>query len=173
MKDGPIRSAVKYVARQLYAFSMWRYRRQLARAGELVWDLEGECNGCGVCCENPGIGVGPFTWFVPPIKAAFIAWQRIVNGFVLTHEKPGSRGLYFRCTHFDPTTRKCDSYDSRPGMCRDYPVVLLHSAAPRFRDECSYRPVLKSRSRFLNILDEESNLTPEQREKLKDALRLR
>lgn len=27
----------------------------------------------------------------------------------------------FACSRFDHETRKCDRYDERPGMCRDYP----------------------------------------------------
>jgi Fe-S-cluster containining protein len=28
---------------------------------------------------------------------------------------------YFRCVHWDETTRLCGNYENRPGMCRWYP----------------------------------------------------
>lgn len=28
---------------------------------------------------------------------------------------------YFRCVHWDETTRLCTNYENRPGMCRAYP----------------------------------------------------
>lgn len=30
-------------------------------------------------------------------------------------------GPFFRCRHWDETTRLCGIYDTRPAMCRDYP----------------------------------------------------
>jgi len=53
------------------------------------------------------------------------------------------RNFVFRCTHFDPATRSCDSYASRPGMCRDYPRNLTYSALPEFLPECGYSAVYK------------------------------
>jgi hypothetical protein len=47
----------------------------------------------------------------------------------------------FECTHFDRITRRCDSYASRPGMCRDYPRVLLDQAAPALFRACGFRAV--------------------------------
>jgi Fe-S-cluster containining protein len=56
----------------------------------------------------------------------------------------------FECTHFDRITRRCDSYASRPGMCRDYPRVLLDQAAPAlFRRAAIGRGVTAEQERKL------------------------
>lgn len=67
-----------------------------------------------------------------------MAWQRLVNGFVLTATDARFRVFVFRCTHYDPVTRQCDSYQSRPLMCRDYPYNLTFDAVPALFPECSY-----------------------------------
>ena len=44
----------------------------------------------------------------------------------------------FRCTHWDSETKQCDSYESRPGMCRDYPRNLAYSSNPVFFPHCGF-----------------------------------
>ena len=65
----------------------------------------------------------------------------MVNGFVLVAHEPRQRVLLFRCTHFEPVTRACDSYASRPGMCRDYPRLMLWQPGPEFLPGCGYRAI--------------------------------
>ena len=81
------------------------------------------------------------------------------------------RVFIFRCTHFDWATRSCDSYGSRPGMCRDYPRVLLQQANPEFLPGCGYRPVAPNAERLVRSL-ERASVTREQRERLRKDLHL-
>ena len=74
-------------------------------------------------------------------RALFVAWQWHINGFELVDRVRAGRALVFRCTHYDPDTRRCDSYDSRPWMCRDYPRVVLDQAWPELFADCSHRLV--------------------------------
>lgn len=136
MHDGPLRRLVKRLARVPFDASLaLRRRRNPSR-----WLLSGECRSCAACCEEPSIQVDPLTFRLTPLRAPFLWWQRVVNGFEwVRNESP--RVLVFRCTHFDPATRRCDSYDSRPGMCRDYPRLLLESAWPEFLPSCGHRAV--------------------------------
>ena len=62
-----------------------------------------------------------------------------MNGFELVGEDAEEQALVFRCTHYDRATRSCDSYDSRPGMCRDYPRLLLWQPRPQLLPGCGYR----------------------------------
>jgi uncharacterized protein len=103
----------------------WRRRRE-------VWhDLAGECRRCARCCDAPSIQSNALVWHLRTLRASFLWWQRVVNGFVLTDTLRSERVFVFRCTHFDPATRTCDSYESRPGMCRDYPRALLYQPDPQ------------------------------------------
>lgn len=171
MRDGPLRRAVKRAA-------WWRFRADLAlhralrRArGEAPFVLGGECRRSAACCEAPSIAVGAVTWSVRPLRQAFLWWQRQVNGFELRSAEARSRVFVFRCSHFDPATRSCDSYDSRPGMCRDYPRLLLWQASPEMLPGCGYRAV-SPRAPGLRDALERANLSAEQRRKLRRGLHL-
>lgn len=79
-----------------------------------------------------------FTWHFPTARRLFLWWQRVVNGFQLKSADARFRVFVFHCTHFDVTTKQCDSYGSRPLMCRDYPENLTFEAVPSLFPECSY-----------------------------------
>lgn len=116
-----------------------------------LWDLGGACEGCGACCERPTIAVG-WLFFLPLLRGLFVAWQRHINGFVYVGDDRAARALVFSCSHFDAVARRCDSYDSRPGMCRDYPRLLLHQPAPEFFAACGHRAVDGSADKLLVAL---------------------
>jgi hypothetical protein len=158
--------------------ALWRYQVDLAlhrawrRArGERPWSLAGACRRSGACCEAPAIAVGRLTWSSPRLRRLFLAWQRRVNGFELASADARGRLFVFRCSHYDRATRSCDSYDSRPGVCRDYPRNLMWQPAPEMLSPCGYRarpPNAEGLRASLEPLD----LTPAQREKLRRGLRL-
>jgi uncharacterized protein len=172
MRDGRLRRAVKRVARLHFELELRLRRVFRAARGGAPYTLGGECRRCARCCEAPSIRVGRVAWYLPTARRAFLWWQERVNGFVLTDRLPASRVFVFRCTHFDVETRSCDSYESRPGICRDYPRALLDQPRPEMLPGCGYRPVLRGAARMLRVLDE-NGLTPEQREKLARELHLR
>ncbi|HVO11076.1 MAG TPA: YkgJ family cysteine cluster protein [Vicinamibacteria bacterium] len=171
MCDSLVLAAVKRVA-------LWRFQADLAvhRAvrwarGERPWRLGGDCRRCASCCEAPAIAVGALTWSWWPVRRLFLWWQRRVNGFLPVRAEEEGWTFVFRCTHFDHATRSCDSYASRPGMCRDYPRLLLWQANPELLPRCGYRaspPNAEGLRAALSRLP----LTPEQREKLRRGLRL-
>jgi uncharacterized protein len=109
---------------------------------------------------------------MPHLRRAFLAWQRRVNGFELVSRDAARRTFVFDCTHFDRKTRSCDSYASRPGMCRDYPRLLLWQPNPELLPGCGYRPVAPNAAALRESLARVS-LTPEQRAKLEEGLHLR
>lgn len=169
MRDGPLRRTLKLVARLSYALNLAVYRAVLRARGEERFRLGGQCGGCAQCCEEPGIQVGRITWFFPTARRVFLWWQRHVNGFELVGREVPARVLYFRCTHFDVVTRRCDSYDSRPGMCRDYPRGLLYQTHPELMPGCGYRAIDVNAPRLLRVLQDEP-MTDAQREQLKKSL---
>ena len=171
MKDGPVRLAVKAVARAAFWLNR-RADRGLRRArGETSFALGGACERCAACCEAPAIRVHAVVWLAPLLRRLFLRWQEAVNGFVLTDARRSERTFVFRCTHFDAATRSCDSYASRPGMCRDYPRALLFQPQPRMLPGCGYRPVARNAARVLRVLQDQS-LTDEQRARLSRELHL-
>jgi uncharacterized protein len=171
MRDGGLRRAVKRVALWNFQVSLALHRALERRRGHLPHELGGECRRCARCCEAPGIQVGWAVWYLPLLRRLFLAWQELVNGFVLTERDRKGRVFVFRCTHFDWTTRSCDSYGSRPGMCRDYPRFLLAQDHPEFLPGCGYRAVAANAEQLVRAL-ERASVTREQMARLKKDLRL-
>ncbi len=139
MRDGPVRTLIKRLARLWFDAHVARRRTACAAVGGAAYELAGACEGCAKCCEEPTILVGELALSVPFVARAMALWQRWVNGFVLTAVNRREGTMAFTCTHFDRETRRCDSYDTRPGMCRDYPRALLDQPAPELFEGCGFR----------------------------------
>jgi Fe-S-cluster containining protein len=139
--DGLLLRVLKAVVRAAWAleYGVRRGARRLSRRP--AYALAGACGGCARCCEKPTIAAGPILWRLPWSRRVFLAWQRHVNGFALVEADPATRTFAFRCGHFDWATRRCDSYASRPFMCRDYPRALLDQPWPELFPTCGYRPL--------------------------------
>lgn len=172
MRDGAVRAAIKRLARLRYEIDLWLTRKIRARGVPPRYRLIGSCNGCGRCCERPTIQVSPWTLRFPVLRALLLAWHRWVNGFVLVGEARTQGLVAFRCTHYDTVTKQCDSYETRPGMCRDYPRPLLDAAVPEFFAECSYAAVDTQAASLREAL-EKVQLDPSRREELYRKLKIR
>lgn len=164
MVDGPWLRALKFVVRLAWV-AEWAIRRGVDPG---PWRLAGECRRCAACCEAPAIHVGPFTWAWP---RPFLAWQRRVNGFHLLDKDAETLTFRFRCAHFDPVTRACDSYASRPFLCRDYPRGLLAQAWPDLFDRCGHRVVLRNGKGMADAIDR-TGLSTVERAALKRKMRV-
>ena len=119
MRDGLLLRAVKRMTRWRFQADLSMHRALRRARGDRPYLLGGECRRCARCCEAPAIQAGRAVWYLPTLRWIFLWWQRRVNGFELAGRDVRQRAFVFRCTHFDWTTRACDSYDSRPAMCRD------------------------------------------------------
>lgn len=172
MRDGGLRRLVKLIARLAYLAQLRLQRAWRRRRGERPYELGGACGGCAKCCDEPAIQVTTQVLQNPLLRRVFLAWQRHINGFEATRTDEVQGILFFRCTHLDPNTRRCDSYETRPGMCRDYPRMQLWLPNPELFEGCGYRAIAPNASGLLKVLQDQP-MTDEQREKLKDGLRLR
>lgn len=172
MTDGSLRRAAKAVARVFFFVDLWADRGLRRARGGPSFDLAGECRRCARCCEAPAIRASALVLLSPRLRRGFLWWQERVNGFVLRETRRAERTFVFRCTHFDEATRSCDSYASRPGMCRDYPRVLLYQSAPDLLPGCGYRPLARNAGRMLRVLHEQP-MRHEQRERIEKELNLR
>ncbi|ATB30672.1 YkgJ family cysteine cluster protein [Melittangium boletus] len=172
MKDGPIRRGIKRIALLRYTIDLVLTRLLLKARGEPRYRLKGSCTGCGRCCESPVIAVSRPVFSLRSLRWLTLTWHRLVNGFEHTGEDRRHKLLVFRCTHYDPATKQCDSYDSRPGMCRDYPRNLVYEALPEFLPECGFSAVYKKGEALRQAL-QRSNLSPEKYEELVRKLHLR
>jgi hypothetical protein len=165
MKDGPVRAAVKR-AMCIIVGSEVRLRRVVARVrGRDCYRLAGVCRRCAMCCETPAIQADRLTWYLPTLRRLFLSWQLHVNGLNLLQADRRTRSFVFRCTHFDRETRGCDSYETRPFMCRDYPRELLSDAWPEFFPQCGYRPVVHDAGTRRGAI-ERSDLPPDKKAEL-------
>jgi len=171
VRDGPFLRVLKRVALFCFQVDVAAHRALRRARGERPWILGGDCRRCAACCEAPAIAVGLVTWSVPIVRSAFLWWQRRVNGFDLARVDDEDQTFVFRCTHFDLGTRSCDSYDSRPAMCRDYPRLLLWQPNPELLPGCGYKARPPNAAGLRGAIDR-ADLTPEQREKLRRGLRL-
>jgi Fe-S-cluster containining protein len=171
MNDGPVRRALKAVARANFFANRLPQRLWLRLRGEAAFTLGGECRRCAACCESPSIRANAAVWYLPTLRRLFLLWQERVNDFALVEARRSDRVFVFRCGHFDAESRLCDSYDSRPGMCRDYPRNLLHQSRPAFLPGCGYRAVAQDARRMLRVLESQP-MSEEQRRRLVRDLHL-
>jgi Fe-S-cluster containining protein len=171
MRDGAGRRVLKRLALGNFVLGLLLTRGLRRLRGERAFRLGGDCRRCAACCEAPAIQVGAWVWFVPTLRRLFLWWQERVNGFRLTHELLLERVFVFECSHFDRGSRSCDSYDSRPGMCRDYPRLLLYQANPEFLPGCGYR-ALPPNAALLRDALHKSALSRAQKSKLEKDLGL-
>jgi hypothetical protein len=169
MRDGLLRRSVKGLALGAF-YAALGLDRLLARATRRApYVLGGDCQRCAACCESPAIRVSWLTWNIPFARRLFLWWQSRVNGFELRQAEPEEQVFVFKCSHFDWVNRRCDSYSSRPGMCRDYPRALLYQPHPELLPGCGYRPIARNAKRFLRVLEAQP-MTDEQRARLKKDL---
>lgn len=172
MKDGPVRAAVKALALACFSFDLALSRGlgRLRRPPD--FRLGGACQGCGACCETPMIRTHFAVFALRSLRWCFLAWQRHVNRFELVAADRASRTWTFRCHHFDPVSRRCDSYGTRPGMCRDYPRALLASSDPQLLPGCGFRAVARNAAALRASLAT-ADLPAERRAELERRLHVR
>jgi len=171
MRDTAKQRVVKRLARWSYALGLALQRWSARRSGVRPFELVGACVACGSCCERPSLQVGLLIWHLPLLQRWFVWWQHTINGLDLIETVRADRMLLFRCSHFDPVSRRCDSYDTRPGMCRDYPRRLLYQLAPDFFTRCGYHARAANAAALLVEL-ERQQLPPEKLAELKRRLYL-
>ncbi len=169
MRDGVLRRLLKLLALGVYRFDLASTR--LLRRDPPRYRLAGECQACGACCETPTVQTNYFFFRFRSTRWAILAWHRWVNGFAFLHDLPRENSFVFRCSHLDPASGRCDSYASRPGMCRDYPRFQLDTAAPEFFPACGHRAVDLHAASF-NASLEQLDLPPAQLEALRRRLHL-
>ena len=162
---------MKRLARWCWSVDVAVHRACQRARGNRPFLLGGDCRRCAACCEAPAIHAPSLLFHLPRIRAAFLAWQRVVNGFHLVEARPWGHLFVFRCTHFDRETRSCDSYGSRPGICRDYPRLILFQPQPEFLAGCGYRAVSPNAKGLLKAL-EGRGLSPEAKAALRTGLYL-
>jgi hypothetical protein len=166
MKDGPLRAAVKCVACVMVGTGVHLRRLIWRLRGKRVYELRGGCQRSGMCCESPAIQVDRLTWYLPSARRAFLWWQRRVNGFDLVEADRRTKTFVFRCSHFDAQNRSCDSYATRPFMCRDYPRIILTEAWPDFFPQCGFRAVRRDAAARRALIEQRSDLSAEQKAEL-------
>jgi Fe-S-cluster containining protein len=171
MRDEPSFAVLKQALAALWLFELWLRRKVRALGRARHWELSGSCNSCGECCRESSIQVSFVTFRFPLARRLFLFWQRLANGFELVSSEPATRTFVFRCTHFDAQTCRCDIYASRPGMCRDYPRLLLEQGWPELFEKCGYKIRARNAEKMRASIDATS-LPEEKKAELRKKLRL-
>lgn len=172
MTDGIVKKLIKRIVWWRYATDLWITREILKFRGEERYYLKGQCNRCGRCCETPSIQMTEIGYHIEFFRKWVILWHKHINGFRLINQHKHEATLTFSCSHFNSETRECDSYSSRPGMCRDYPLNQIYSVNPRFFPECGFYAVDKRADSFRSAL-EKTGLPQQKLEELFRRLHLR
>jgi len=166
VRDALLLQVFKRVVRACHAIDLASSRLLPSLRGEPGFELRGTCNMCGQCCETPTIQVPRVIFYLKTVRWLILTWQRNVNGFEYLSQDRRSRTFSFRCTHWDPETKRCDSYNSRPGMCRDYPHPLLYAPNPEFLPGCGHYAMREDAHDIEASLDE-LGLSPEKLDEVK------
>ncbi len=167
MRDCLWRRALKRVALVRYRIDLGFTRLMLRLKGEPRYVPRGACNGCGGCCTTPMIQTFPYILYFRSIRWCLLTWHRVVNGFEFMAENRKTGVVMFRCTHYVEETKQCDSYESRPGMCRDYPRNLLYDPVPNFLPGCGHSAESKNAD-LIRESFKDLDLPPEKRKELEE-----
>lgn len=108
---------------------------------ELAQDHQEWCMICGRCCrESESIfihkdEVNVLLTFNPELKEGIIPNKQYTGHYELKDIRP--------CKYIHPETNRCGIYDSRPRVCRSYPLVLIESGGKtrniiNLRHSCNY-----------------------------------
>lgn len=108
---------------------------------DLARDHQEWCTICGRCCrESESIFIhrdemNVLLTFNPNLKDGIIPNKQYPGHYELKDIRP--------CKYIDPETNKCGIYDSRPQVCRSYPLVMIDSGGKtkniiNLRHSCNY-----------------------------------
>jgi len=112
---------------------------------DLAKDHQEWCTICGRCCrESESIFIhkdelNVLLTFNPGLEEGIIPNKQYPGHYELKDIRP--------CKYIDPETNKCGIYDSRPQVCRSYPLVLIDSGGKtrniiNLRSSCNYSVML-------------------------------
>jgi uncharacterized protein len=108
---------------------------------EIAREHQEWCTICGRCCrESESIFIhrdelNVLLTFNPKLKEGIIQNKLYPEHYELKDIRP--------CKYIHPETNKCGIYDSRPQVCRSYPLVLIESGGKtrniiNLRHSCNY-----------------------------------
>lgn len=166
MKDSGLKKSIKWLALIRYRIDLGFTRFILKLQGEPAYEMRGRCCNCGECCKTPMIHTFALFFYLKSLRWLCLTWHKKINGFEFISENRIKRIFIFRCTHFDPETKLCDAYSSRPGICRDYPKNILYNTPPDFLPECTFSALSKNAEKINETLDK-LDLSPEKLKKIK------
>jgi len=108
---------------------------------EIAKDHQEWCTICGRCCrESESIFIHK-----DELNVLLTFNPKLENGIIPNKQYPGHYELkdIKPCKYVDPQTNRCGIYDSRPQVCRSYPLVLIESGGKsrniiNLRHSCNY-----------------------------------
>ena len=106
-----------------------------------TYEITGECNKCGKCCENIYSAYMYTEKEFEFMKKIFPSYHRF---YIKGKDKFGN--FVFGCKYLKDNL--CSVYEKRPGLCRKYPQKRLAVYA-EMPDGCGYKVIKKSFKDYL------------------------
>ena len=106
------------------------------------YEIVGECNKCGKCCENIYSAYMYTEKEFEFMKKIFPSYKRFY-----IKEKDEYGNFVFGCKYLSES-KLCSVYEKRPLLCRKYPQKKLSFYA-KMPDGCSYKVIKKSFKEYL------------------------
>ncbi len=89
----------------------------------LAEEHPGWCNHCGACCKESSPifihkdEINPLTMFNPALKSEIVKNRLYNEHYQFKEDKP--------CKFYNFEAKRCKIYDSRPQVCRNYPLMMI------------------------------------------------
>jgi len=106
--------------------------------------MENKCRRCGKCCEELTLD---FSEFDLPGEETSFRIRITKNGdkeFIEKHwtiEKIGTHKIWYSCEFFNKETKRCNNYEGRPDVCKNYPIYTKSTRIPskQLKDGCGFK----------------------------------
>jgi len=126
----------------------WRHLRLRLTKKELI--LTGQCRQCGACCRRLQLKSGKKWLRSKRDFNSLVKRQPEFACFEIRGRDP-QRLLIFNCTNLG-TDNRCQDYNNRPQLCRDFPSKAIFFCGGQLPEGCGY--TLSEGTPFRTLLEE-------------------
>ncbi len=97
----------------------------------------GACKGCGKCCQQIYVRHAK-NIINNEEEFEYLKTLHYFYNYLVVVGKDET-GLVFECSKLDKTTGKCTAYNTRPLLCRQYPLEEIFMMGGGISEDCGYK----------------------------------